>query len=68
MEEVEHIPLSVGLDQPGLTLLLVIAYPTRLVCLVSLAHEEESIAHSYLERGVFRTFSGSDSTARFGTV
>ena len=39
MEEVEHILLSVGLDQTGLEPLLVIVAPTMLVCSVSLAHE-----------------------------
>ena len=50
MEEVEHIPLSGGLDQTGLELLLVRAYPTMLVCSVSPAHSEGSTADFCLER------------------
>ena len=50
MEEVEHILLSVGLDQTGLELPPVIVAPTMLVCSVSLAHQEESIERFCLER------------------
>ena len=50
MEEVEHILWSMGLDQTGLEPLLVIEGPTMLVYSASLAHEEESIEHFYVER------------------
>ena len=50
MEGVGHIPLSAGLDQAGLVLLLVIAYPMMWACSVSLAHLEVSIADLYLEK------------------
>ena len=49
MVEVGCIPLSVDLDQTGLGLPSVTAYPTMLVCAVFLTHEVVSISCSGLE-------------------